>query len=192
MNALQDELNNSLQNLKLNVPEQLGADDTLDELNWNNVVNSIKILTECIASIKDVPTTLPAVGSPYIRCPGMTVPWEQFKATYKEQWIAVHDLYPGDFMRLAGGNASKFKADSTQISHDSGVKGDGGGQLDAIKRHYHQSDYPSGWGLHYIGGDNAGGYPGGNTKNQTSDAFANTTEETRPSNFTIELYIFKG
>lgn len=198
MSGLQNELEKILSNLKLNVPVTLGADDPVDENNWNRIVNSISLLTQAIQSIKDTPTTLPAVGSPYIRCPGMSEPWVQFAATKKDQWIAVHSLYPGRFFRMAGGYASKFKTDSTSVSYDDGVGGSGGGQNDAVQSHYHTYDeYNCSRHIPGTAGSDSPNYRRYmyDEKKDRRESSWNTgrrTDETRPGNITIEFYVFKG
>lgn len=188
--SLQKKLEDILEKLKVKKPNPLNADDLLLDSNWNNVCASIALLTEAIRATKETPSSIPAVGSPYIRLPGMPLPWVEFSATLKNQWIAVHEKYPGVFLRLAGGNASSFKADSESVSYDTKAKGTGGGQMDAIQEHIHGINISSQWW-----GKNKGDWglkdPYGNTdtygiKNARSDI------ETRPKNITVEMYVFKG
>ncbi len=195
---LRPELEQILYQLKNNTPKTLLSDDALLEDNWNNVCASIKLLTDAIKTIKELPPDIPLPGFPYFRCPGMPVPWEKYSQTIKSQWEAVHALYPGDFMRLAGGNASKFKESGTSIYHDSGIKGDGGGQIDTMQSHTH--DYEDSNASSHIAGTAGASsttytqymYREQKTDKKTKPNNGRTGDENRPANVTIELYIFKG
>lgn len=192
--SLKQELEKLISQLKLNTPETLLSDDPLTEQNWNKVCQSVKLLVEAVKHIEHLPPDVPPAGSPYFRLPGMPVPWEQHPCTTKEQWTAIHSLYPGDFMRLAGGNASKFKEDSAYISYDSKAKGDGGGQTDSLQEHkhpYHYKECKSHGGLRgdisrYMYQELGRDVKTGNCEGARTDI------ETRSKNITIELYIFKG
>lgn len=191
MQGLQNSLSEIIEKLKINVPDALSVDDPIDENNWNRITASITLLTQAVNAIKDVPSTLPSVGSPYFRLPGMKEPWEVFSATTSSQWTAIHTKYPGVFFRLAGGYASKFNEKSEQVQYDKGVQEEGGGQEDALKYHEHFYLSPR-WRGMYAGRGNGG------VNEYTHDSWTgdirntNVTSETRPKNITIELYIFKG
>ena len=190
---LRPELEQILLQLKSNVPTTVLSDEPLLENNWNSVCTSIKLLTEALKKIKELPPDIPLPGFPYFRCPGMPVPWEKYSQTTKAQWKAIHALYPGDFMRLAGGNASKFKESGTSIYHDPGIKGDGGGQIDTFQDHQHLYYETSGrdsiWNVH---GNDSCEDDDTTTERQTYGTSGRTSPETRPSNVTIELYIYAG
>lgn len=191
---LRPELEQILTQLKLYVPATLLSDDALSEDNWNRVCSSITLLTEAIKKITHLPPDIPLPGSPYFRVPSMPVPWEKYRQTTKQQWIAVHERYPGDFMRLAGGNASAFKADGTEIYHDAGIKGEGGGQIDTMQEHQHNhiNTYISDWSGTWLADKNYWAYSSSNETRQTENNTGRTAQETRPVNVTIELYIYTG
>lgn len=190
---LRPELEQILLQLKSNVPTTVLSDEPLLENNWNSVCTSIKLLTEALKKIKELPPDIPLPGSPYFRCPGMPVPWEKYPQTTEAQWKAIHALYPGDFMRLAGGNASKFKESGTSIYHDPGIKGDGGGQIDTFQDHQHLYYETSGRdSIWNVNGNDSCEDDDTTTERQTYGTSGRTSPETRPSNVTIELYIYAG
>ena len=195
---LRPELEQILLQLKSNVPTTVLSDEPLLENNWNSVCTSIKLLTEALKKIKELPPDIPLPGFPYFRCPGMPVPWEKYPQTTEAQWKAIHALYPGDFMRLAGGNASKFKESGTSIYHDPGIKGDGGGQVDTMPSHTHNYE-DSNASSHIPGTAGASSatytqymYQQQKTDKKTKPNNGRAGEENRPSNVTIELYIYAG
>lgn len=190
---LRPELEQILLQLKSNVPTTVLSDEPLLENNWNSVCASIKLLTEALKKIKELPPDIPLPGFPYFRCPGMPVPWEKYPQTTEAQWKAIHALYPGDFMRLAGGNASKFKESGTSIYHDPGIKGDGGGQIDTFQDHQHLYYETSGRdSIWNVNGNDSCEDDDTTTERQTYGTSGRTSPETRPSNVTIELYIYAG
>lgn len=191
---LRPELEQILLQLKSNVPTTVLSDEPLLESNWNNMCTSVKLLTEAVKKIKELPPDIPLPGSPYFRCPGMPVPWEKYPQTTETQWKAIHALYPGDFMRLAGGNASKFKESGTSIYHDPGIKGDGGGQIDAMQNHTHSytDEHIGGWGGSWLADFDYWANSRASSSKTTGGASGRTGEENRPSNVTIELYIYSG
>ena len=182
---LRPELEQILLQLKSNVPTTVLSDEPLLENNWNSVCTSIKLLTEALKKIKELPPDIPLPGSP--------VPWEKYPQTTEAQWKAIHALYPGDFMRLAGGNASKFKESGTSIYHDPGIKGDGGGQIDTFQDHQHLYYETSGRdSIWNVNGNDSCEDDDTTTERQTYGTSGRTSPETRPSNVTIELYIYAG
>ena len=190
---LRPELEQILLQLKSNVPTTVLSDEPLLENNWNSVCTSIKLLTEALKKIKALPPDIPLPGFPYFRCPGMPVPWEKYPQTTEAQWKAIHALYPGDFMRLAGGNASKFKESGTSIYHDPGIKGDGGGQIDTFQDHQHK--YTETYGrdsIWNVNGNDSCEDDDTTKEHQTYGTSGRVSPETRPSNVTIELYIYAG
>ena len=97
-------------------------------------------------------------------------------------------------MRLAGGNASKFKESGTSIYHDSGIKGDGGGQVDTMQNHTHSytDDHIGGWGGTWLADAHKWANAEASVSKTTGGASGRTASENRPSNVTIELYIYAG
>lgn len=196
--ALRTKLDQLIVQLKNSVPQTVLADDALLESNWNNMCASIKLLTQAVETICSENPDVPLVGFSYVRLPGMEVPWEQYPRTTKSQWAAVHERYPGDFFRLAGGNASRFQASGTAISHDSGVGGTGGGQIDTIQSHTHgYEDYKA--SQHVAGTAGASSktytrYMYGEQRSAytTKDDNARHSQETRPANVTVEWYVYNG
>ena len=195
--ALRTKLDELIAQLKNNVPQTVLADDALLESNWNNMCTSIKLLTQAVDAIRSEDPDVPPVGFSYVRLPGMNEPWEQYPRTTKGQWSAIHERYPGDFLRLAGGNASKFQAESTAISHDSGVKGTGGGQIDAMQSHTHEyKEHEAGRTVTgTAGADNWQTqimYAEKHSSYKTATGNGRSTQETRPVNVTVEWYIYNG
>lgn len=196
--ALRTKLDQLLAQLKNTIPQTLLADDALLESNWNNMCASIKLLTEVVEAIRTENPDVPPVGFSYIRLPGMAEPWEQYPQTTKGQWSVIHERYPGDFLRLAGGNASRFQKDSTAISHDSGVRGTGGGQIDAMQSHTH-SYTDCNASRHVPGTAGASSttwlaymYQEQKSTYTTESDNARHSQETRPSNITVEWYVYNG
>ena len=193
--ALRTKLDELIAQLKNNVPQTVLADDALLESNWNNMCTSIKLLTQAVDAIRSEDPDVPPVGFSYVRLPGMNEPWEQYPRTTKGQWSAIHERYPGDFFRLAGGNASKFQAGSTAISHDSG--GTGGGQIDAMQSHTHEyKEHEAGRTVTgTAGADNWQTqimYAEKHSSYKTATGNGRSTQETRPVNVTVEWYIYNG
>ncbi len=191
MANLKDELNKIVDDLSKIKPNAVGADDPITDTNWNNVVNSITTLTEAIGKINSVSPSLPLVGFKYKRYPGEKLPWDLYPATQESDWTLIHEMYPGAVWRLAGGNASKFKEDSTSVSYDEKTKGDGGAQKDSLQEHEHNYSYAyqgSGgvaWGIYKIG----------HVLQSTKSTGKNTGRkdiETRMINVTYEEYEYRA
>lgn len=174
------------------------ADAPLTELDWNSVAENIAKIKEALTKIKDLPACTIPKGFLYVRFPGRPLPYGAdgvFNWTSEADWKKIHDQYAGDFLRLAGGNASAFKADSEQIQHDEKCKdkdnkpNTGGGQMDAVQKHTHtvatQWATSSGlaWGRYHIGGHDT-------STSTTSDHNARSDIETRPTNITVEMYLY--
>ena len=192
--SLDTQLGKIIEDLKLSTPDNLAPDEPLVDRNWNNVVNSIKSLTEAISLIRSLPPAVPPIGMAYIRLPGMPEPHIRFASTRKEQWKPIHELYPDCFFRLKGNEkdkknvASLFKKDSEQVTYDTGTGGDGGGQIDTIQHHEHISKHRAS----SIGRQNGRGTSSNDDwgGSYTWNCSGRTSPETRPKNITIELYIF--
>lgn len=196
--ALRTKLDELVANLKNNVPQTVFADDALLESNWNDMCASIKLLTDAVEAIRTEIPDVPPAGFSYVRLPGMKTPWEQYPRTTKSQWTAIHERYPGDFLRLAGGNASSFQATSTAIQHDSGVKGSGGGQIDTIQSHTHEhQDYNASQHVAGTAGASSTTWTAYMYREQkgtytTETDNARHSKETRPVNVTVEWYVYNG
>ena len=193
--SLDTQLGKIIDELKLIVPDNLAPDEPLVDRNWNNVVNSIKTLTEAISLIRSLPPAVPPIGIAYLRFPGEPEPHIRYASTRKEQWKPIHELYPDCFFRLKGNEkdkknvASLFKKDSEQVTYDTGTGGDGGGQIDTLQAHSHSYSYAGG-SSDYSGGRNWALDNATEHTNTTTNAYGRTSPETRPKNITIELYIF--
>lgn len=196
--ALRTKLDQLIAQLKNTVPQTVLADDALLESNWNNMSVSIKLLTEAIDAIRTENPDIPPVGFSYVRLPSVKTPWEQYSRTTKGQWSAIHERYPGDFLRLAGGNASRFQADSTAIRHDDDIKGEGGGQIDTIQAHTHvYKEYNASRHVPGTAGASSLTYTAYMYQQQQSTYTtevdkAQHSEETRPANVTVEWYVYTG
>ncbi len=138
MANLKTKLAEILNTLKIKKPAAIVADDPLTADNWNNVVSSIDELTKAITAINSITPSLPLVGYKYFQFPGEKLPWDLYPATAQSDWTALHSKYPGVALRLAGGNASAFKKNSVYVSYDETIKGQGGGQKDALQKHFHR------------------------------------------------------
>ena len=173
------------------------ADAPLTELDWNSVAENIAKIKEAFAKIKDLPSSTIPKGFLYVRFPGRPVPYGAdgvFNWTSEADWKKIHEQYAGDFLRLAGGNASAFKADSEQINHDEKCKdkdnkpNTGGGQMDALQEHSHRYSHRI-WDA-----DRAGGtHSVANSTTETTNTSANDGRsdiETRPKNITVEMYLY--
>ncbi|TYT79856.1 hypothetical protein [Treponema phagedenis] len=178
--------------LQKNLPSTLNADDALTNKNWNCVVTSIKAIYDALQAAASTPPSIPPIGFLYTRFPGMPLPWEQFTDTAPVEWKNLHEKYPGTFLRLAGGDASAFSG-SGSVSYDSGVRGNGGGQIDAMQRHTHSYTYESCINLDGLKGTVAQyQWNQQTTYSTTGSASGRETEETRPKNITVEMYLFVG
>lgn len=192
--SLDTQLGKIIEDLKLSTPDNLTPDEPLVDRNWNNVVNSIKSLTEAISLIRSLPPAVPPIGMAYIRFPGEPEPHIRFASTRKEQWKPIHELYPDCFFRLKGNEkdkknvASLFKKDSEQVTYDTGTGGDGGGQIDTLQEHNHTFRRRGS----SIGRQNGGGSCSDDdwSDSRTWACGGRTSSETRPKNITIELYVF--
>ena len=193
--SLDTQLGKIIEDLKLSTPDNLAPDEPLVDRNWNNVVNSIKTLTEAISLIRSLPPAVPPIGMAYIRFPGEPEPHIRYASTRKEQWKPIHELYPDCFFRLKGNEkdkknvASLFKKDSEQVTYDTGTGGDGGGQIDTLQAHSHSYSYAGG-SSDYSGGNNWALDSATQYTGTTTGASGRTSPETRPKNITIELYVF--
>lgn len=173
------------------------ADAPLTELDWNSVAENIAKIKEALTKIKDLPACTIPKGFLYVRFPGRPLPYGAdgvFNWTSEADWKKIHDQYAGDFLRLAGGNASTFKADSEQIQHDEKCKdkdnkpNTGGGQMDAVQEHTH-------WFADtYYRNDLKTGQKG-RASNERHGERTGTNDgrsdiETRPTNITVEMYLY--
>ncbi|QSH95103.1 hypothetical protein [Treponema phagedenis] len=190
--GLKSKLDEQLLEVQKNLPSTLNPDDALTNKNWNCVVASIKAIYEALQAAASTPPSIPPIGFLYTRFPGMPLPWEQFTDTAPVEWKNLHEKYPGTFLRLAGGNASAFSG-SGSVSYDSGVRGNGGGQIDAMQRHTHSYTYEGSNGVGSTKGVDAQyQWQQENKSSTTGSASGRETEETRPKNITVEMYLFVG
>lgn len=186
---------------KISTVPTKSADDPLTEMDWNTVVGNIESLKEAIAKIRDLPASTIVPGFLYVRLPGRPLPYGAsgvFNWTEEREWQKIHEQYPGTFLRLAGENASVFKADNESVSYDekvrdqNGIKMKGGGQMDAVQFHKHS----------YIDDNANGNSNAANSWNgwhgirastrRTDDIVEGRTDiETRPKNITVEMYVYK-
>ncbi|MEL5721351.1 MAG: hypothetical protein P1P59_09570, partial [Treponemataceae bacterium] len=157
---------------------------------------NIAKLKEAIEKIRDLPASTIAPGFLYVRFPGCPLPYGAngvFNWTEEHEWRLVHEQYPGVFLRLAGGNASSFKADSESVSYDTKAKGTGGGQMDAVQEHKHNISCQDGYGgINYndIRGDEDPG-KGSITRTTNHPHECRSDIETRPKNITVEMYVYE-
>ena len=196
---LRNELNEILSQME--TTPRKAADDALTETDWNTVATNIDKLKEAIEKIRDLPACTIPKGFLYVRFPGRPLPYGVdgvFNWTSELDWKKLHAQYAGDFLRLAGGNASAFNAQSEQVSYDEKARDSenkpntGGGQMDALQEHKHNFEYEKHKSL--------GGLSGVNARYQwesktTSDGSTNpilcrTDIETRPKNITVEMYLY--
>lgn len=183
---------------QINVVSTKNADDPLTEMDWNLVSSNFQKVSEALKRIRDLPACTIPKGFLYVRFPGRPLPYGVdgvFNWTSETDWKKIHEQYAGDFLRLAGGNASAFKADDEQIQHDEKCKdkdnkpNTGGGQMDAVQKHTHvltiQWEASSGlaWGRYNIAGHNT-------IISTTSGHNARSDTETRPTNITVEMYLY--
>lgn len=173
------------------------ADAPLTELDWNSVAENIAKIKEALTKIKDLPACTIPKGFLYVRFPGRPLPYGAdgvFNWTSEGDWKKIHEQYAGDFLRLAGGNASVFKADSEQIEHDEKCKdkdnkpNTGGGQIDAVQEHTHRYshriwDADRASGSHSVANDTV-------EITNTSANDGRSDIETRPTNITVEMYLY--
>lgn len=175
------------------------ADAPLTELDWNSITENIAKIKEALTKIKDLPSSTIPKGFLYVRFPGRPLPYGAdgvFNWTSETDWKKIHDQYAGDFLRLAGGNASTFKADSESIVHDLEAKDEhnrpntGGGQQDAIKKHTHP--YKRAYEKGYKCGNNSKFQNAGIEYDYQSTEIPSRHAdiETRPVNITVEMYLY--
>lgn len=167
------------------------ADAPLTELDWNSVAENIAKIKEALTKIKDLPACTIPKGFLYVRFPGRPLPYGAdgvFNWTSEGDWKKIHEQYAGDFLRLAGGNASAFKTDSEQIQHDEKAKGTGGGQWDAVQTHTHWfADTGYRHDLKTGQKGRASNYRG---DSRTGANDGRSDIETRPTNITVEMYLY--
>ncbi len=194
MTNLKEVLLTTTQALQIIKPDTIAADDPITEDNWNKVVHSIMKLTEAIEKISATSPALPLVGYKYFRFPGEKLPWDLYPATQQTDWLALHTLYPGDAVRMAGGNASKFKESSTDVSYDENVKGDGGGQKDALQAHTHSfwNSHISNWGGTWLSDSDYWAQNESTDYHSTGSASGRIDSETRMKNITVEVYEYRS
>lgn len=171
------------------------ADAPLTELDWNSITENIAKIKEALTKIKDLPSSTIPKGFLYVRFPGRPLPYGAdgvFNWTSEADWKKIHDQYAGDFLRLAGGNASTFKAESEQIQHDEKCKdkdnkpNTGGGQMDAVQDHTHCLYVERSQTRVRGGSDHHVAYYG----NMAYMRSGRSDIETRPTNITVEMYLY--
>ena len=177
------------------------ADAPLSESDWNSVAINMKRIKEALTKIKDLPACTIPKGFLYVRFPGRPLPYGAdgvFNWTNEADWKKIHEQYKGDFLRLAGGNASAFKADDEKIDHDEKCKdkdnkpNTGGGQKDAIQNHRHPYTDNSVYGKYTFSPKQKNGWTGRADVERKTDGIieARTDIETRPTNITVEMYLY--
>jgi hypothetical protein len=194
--SLRKELNEILSQMETTPRKE--ADDALTETDWNTVATNIEKLKEAIRKIRDLPACTIPKGFLYVRFPGRPLPYGVdgvFNWTSELDWKKLHAQYAGDFLRLAGGNASAFNAQSEQVGYDEKARDSenkpntGGGQMDALQEHKHKTWTFSGikgslWRAieHKICVDYY--------LSETDPNDGRTDIETRPKNITVEMYLY--
>jgi hypothetical protein len=117
-------------------PWEIQEDGPLQDSNWNTLCRLAKKHNEILEKLESL---IPPVGFVYIRLPGAASPdelWDQPSS----RWNNISGLFPGTFLRIAGGLASAWNPDvplsgstpPAALVYDTGDNGNGGGQLDAI------------------------------------------------------------
>ena len=104
---LKTDLLNIIADLKNRRPTAVGDDDPITDKNYNDVVYSITKITEALELLNTADPNIPPVGSKYIRFPGDPEPKERYQHP-TAKWINVSSKFPGDFLRIEGGNAAVF------------------------------------------------------------------------------------
>ena len=181
---LKTELLNIIADLKNRRPTAVGDDDPITDKNYNDVVYSLAKITEALELLNTADPNIPPVGSKYIRFPGDPEPKERYPHP-TAKWINVSSKFPGDFLRIEGGNAAVFST-STTVSYTDGVGKEGGAQMDALQEHTHT------YAFRYATGE-------GGRNQDVADSFTNypqtsgvngarKTSETRPKNITVQLW----
>lgn len=193
---LRNELNEILSTMAP-IPEKK-ADDALTETDWNTVARNIEKLKEAIKKIRDLPACTIPKGFLYVRFPGRPLPYGQdgvFNWTSELDWKKLHAQYAGDFLRLAGGNASVFNAQSEQVSYDEKARdgenkpNTGGGQMDALQEHKHKA-WTSSVAEGSLWRTIEHRFCVNDYLNDTRPNDGRTDIETRPKNITVEMYLY--
>ncbi|WP_428769290.1 hypothetical protein V1L52_10030 [Treponema sp. HNW] len=182
---LKSDLLNIIADLKNRRPESIGNDDPITDQNYNNIVFSLAKITEALELINKADPNIPPVGSKYVRFPGDPEPHERYPHP-TAQWKNVSSRFPGDFLRIEGGNAAVF-SENTSVSYTDGIGKEGGAQMDALQEHTHTyrvrtgaaRNGPAGWRCAGDGSE----YPQSSGANNTRK-----TSETRPKNITVQLW----
>ena len=182
---------------QINVVPTKNADDPLTELDWNLVSSNFQKVSEALKRIRDLPACTIPKGFLYVRFPGRPLPYGadgMFNWTSEFEWRKIHEQYAGDFLRLAGGNASAFKTDSEQINHDEKCKdgnnrpNTGGGQIDTLQEHQHSYVYYYAQEVVMKGQTHVCDIY--NRIEKSFDCTGRTDIETRPTNITVEMYLY--
>lgn len=193
---LRNELNEILSQMET-TPKK-AADDALTETDWNTVVTNIEKLKDAIKKIRDLPACTIPKGFLYVRFPGRPLPYGDkgmFNWTGELDWKKLHAQYAGDFLRLAGGNASAFNAQSEQVSYDEKARDSenkpntGGGQMDALQEHKHKAG-PNSAAEGSLWRAIEHRFCVGNYIQDTRPNDGRADIETRPKNITVEMYLY--
>ena len=186
--SLRTELDEILKNFQT-VPSKT-ADDPITDFDWNAIASNLSHLRHALEVIRDLPACTIPHGFLYVRFPGKPLPYDvdgMFPWTTKSDWQNLTTKYPGTFLRLAGGDASTFQAETETVTYDNGVKGTGGAQMDALQEHQHTGECRGDSGP-YSFIKNGWAYNLYNYK--TWNCTGRTTTETRPKNITVEVYMY--
>lgn len=174
------------------------ADDALTETDWNTVATNIEKLKDAIKKIRDLPACTIPKGFLYVRFPGRPLPYGvdgMFNWTSELDWKKLHTQYAGDFLRLAGGNASAFNAQSEQVSYDEKARDSenkpntGGGQMDALQKHKHKA-WTSSAAEGSLWRTIEHRFCVNDYLNDTRPNDGRADIETRPKNITVEMYLY--
>ena len=193
---LRNELNEILSQMETTPRKK--ADDALTESDWNTVATNIEKLKDAIKKIRDLPACTIPKGFLYVRFPGRPLPYGVdgvFNWTSELDWKKLHAQYAGDFLRLAGGNASAFNAQSEQVSYDEKARdgenkpNTGGGQMDALQEHKHKA-WTSSAAEGSLWRTIEHGFCVNDYLNDTRPNDGRTDIETRPKNITVEMYLY--
>ena len=193
---LRNELNEILSTMAP-IPEK-EADDALTETDWNTVARNIEKLKDAITKIRDLPACTIPKGFLYVRFPGRPLPYGVdgvFNWTSELDWKKLHAQYAGDFLRLAGGNASAFNAQSEQVSYDEKARdgenkpNTGGGQMDALQEHKHKA-WTSSAAEGALWRTIEHRFCVNDYLKDTRPNDGRADIETRPKNITVEMYLY--
>lgn len=193
---LRNELNEILSTMAP-IPEKK-ADDALTETDWNTVAENIEKLKDAIKKIRDLPACTIPKGFLYVRFPGRPLPYGvdgMFNWTSELDWKKLHAQYAGDFLRLAGGNASAFNAQSEQVSYDEKARdgenkpNTGGGQMDALQEHKHKA-WTSSAAEGSLWRTIEHRFCVNDYLKDTRPNDGRADIETRPKNITVEMYLY--